>query len=56
MKSTDVDTTIIDGEVLYSNKEFTRTSRRKIHEEAETQVEKALGRVPFGQELLKLQY
>lgn len=56
MKSSDVDTTIIDGEVLYRNKEFTRTSRRKIHEEAETQVEKALGRVPFGQELLKLQY
>lgn len=56
MKSNDVETTIIDGVVLYENKKFTRTTKEKVLHDAEVQVEKALSRIPFGRELLELKY
>ena len=56
MKSTNVDTTIIDGVVLYDNQEFTKTTKKKVLADAENEVEKALSRVPFGRELLELKY
>ncbi len=53
LKSSDVDTTIIDGEVLYENKRFIRMDEKKVLNTASAQIEKVLGRVPFGEEMLK---
>jgi cytosine/adenosine deaminase-related metal-dependent hydrolase len=53
LKSTDVDTTIIDGIVLYENKRFTKLDKEKILNTAAIQAEKTLNRVPFGKRLIK---
>jgi len=53
IRGSDVDTTIIDGVVLYENRQFTKLNGRKILEDAERELEKLLNRVPFGRELLE---
>lgn len=52
MKSFDVDTTIIDGRVLYRGGHFTRMDQARVLANAGAQLEKVLGRVPFGRQLL----
>ena len=52
MKSCDVDTTIIDGEILYRHGKFTRIDEKKLLAAAAGQLEKLLARVPFGRRLL----
>lgn len=49
----DVDTTIIDGEILYQNKQFTRLNEKAIVDRANTQIEAVLKRTPFGDEALR---
>ncbi len=53
IKSSDVDTTIIDGVVLYENKKFTIMNKKKILETAGREIERLLDRVPFGKELIE---
>ncbi len=53
MKSGDVDTTIVDGEILYQNGYFTKLDSASVAAEAARQLEKTLLRVPFGQKLLQ---
>ncbi len=53
LKSSDVFATIIDGVVLYENKQFTMLNRKNILNNAAIQVEKVLNRVPFGKKLLE---
>ncbi len=52
MKSFDVDTTMIDGEILYRRGVFTRMNGASVAAAASSQLEKLLQRVPFGRELL----
>ena len=52
MKAADVDTTIIDGRVVYQNGRFTQMDVKKVMATANTQLERLLGRVPFGARLL----
>lgn len=49
----DVDTTIIDGEILYQNKQFTRLNEKAVIDRANTQIEAVLKRTPFGEEALR---
>jgi 5-methylthioadenosine/S-adenosylhomocysteine deaminase len=53
LKSSDVDTTIIDGVVLYENKQFTSLNKKKILDTATAQIEKILERVPFGENIIR---
>lgn len=48
LKSSNVDTTIIDGDVLYENKRFTRLDKKKILDTAAVQIEKTLNRCAFN--------
>lgn len=48
----DVDTTIIDGNVLYLHKQFMRVNPAKVLDTANREARKALERVPFGCTLL----
>lgn len=53
LKGTDVDTTIVDGRILYQNRRFTALDERKIVDESNRQIENVLKRTPFGEELLR---
>lgn len=53
LKSSDVDTTIIDGVILYENKQFTQLNKKKILDNAASEAEKTLGRVSFGKKLIE---
>ena len=52
MQSGDVDTTIIDGNVLYLHKQFIHINPTKVLDIANQEAKKALERVPFGRTLL----
>jgi cytosine/adenosine deaminase-related metal-dependent hydrolase len=51
LTGSDVDTTIIDGVVLYENKRFTQLDIKRVLSDAEEQSQKVLGRVAFGGEM-----
>ena len=53
MHAGDVVTTIIDGQILYRDRTFTRFHRDQLLRTAEQELEQALHRVPFGPHLLE---
>lgn len=53
LKGTDIDTTIVDGRILYQDRRFTALDEKKIKEESSRQLENVLKRTAFGEDLLR---
>lgn len=53
LKGSDVETTIVDGRILYQDGRFTALDERKITAESNRQIERVLKRTPFGEDVLR---